>query len=181
MSYKFYNVIIVLLVTCCFQTTLAAQSVKKEAKKYQTTAIEDALLEDLSRRSFLFFWEQSDANTGLTLDRSRADGTPLPQNHPSNNIASSASTGFALTSYCIAAERNWFSRDEIKLRTRKTLDFLANRAFHKNGWFYHWMDRVSGERRWKSEISSIDTALLLGGVLSVKQCFADDKTRSGSF
>ncbi len=175
MSYKFYNVIIILLVTCCFQTTLAAQSAKKEAKKYQTTAAEDALLEDLSNRSFLFFWEQSDANTGLTLDRSRADGTPLPPNHPSNNIASSASTGFALTSYCIAAERNWLSRDEIKLRTRKTLDFLANRAFHKNGWFYHWMDRVSGERRWKSEISSIDTALLLGGVLSVKQCFADDK------
>jgi hypothetical protein len=151
------------------------QIVKKTELKYEITAADDLLLEDLSKRSFQFFWEQSDANTGLTLDRSRADGTSLPTNHPSNNIASSASTGFALTSYCIAAERNWLSRDEIKLRTRKTLDFLANRAFHKNGWFYHWMDRVSGERRWKSEISSIDTALLLGGVLSAKQCFADDK------
>jgi len=37
------------------------------------------------------------------------------------------------------------------------------------------MDAVTGERRWNSEISSIDTALLLGGVLTVKGCFSDDR------
>jgi hypothetical protein len=37
------------------------------------------------------------------------------------------------------------------------------------------MDKETGERRWNSEISSIDTALLLGGVLAVKGCFKDQK------
>jgi hypothetical protein len=121
-------------------------------------------LEDLSLRTYRFFWEQSDAQTGLTVDRARADGTALPPNHLSYNIASSAATGFALTSLCIAADRNWTSPAEARSRARRTLDFFANRAYHKNGWFYHWMDKTTGERRWQSEISSIDTALLLAGV-----------------
>ena len=135
---------------------------------------DEAFLEDLSQKTFRFFWEQSDKETGLTVDRARADGSPLPSNHPSYNIASSAATGFALTSLCVAAERNWVTPAEAKTRARQTLSFFANRAFNKNGWFYHWMDKTNGERRWNSEVSSIDTALILGGVLSVKQCFGDD-------
>jgi beta-glucosidase len=135
---------------------------------------DDAFLEDLSRKTFQFFWEQSDKETGLTVDRARADGSPLPTTHPSYNVASAAATGFALTGLCVAAERDWVTPAEARTRAKKTLDFFANRAFEKNGWFYHWMDKATGERRWTSEISSIDTALLLGGVLSVKQCFGDD-------
>lgn len=146
-----------------------------EFNKFKISKEDEAFLEDLSRRSFLYFWENSDPKTGLSLDRAKTDGSGLPKNHPSYNVASSASTGFALTSYCIAADRKWMSADELKTRTRNTLDYYLNRSFHKNGWFYHWLDRETGERRWNSEISSIDTALLLGGILSVKQCFADDK------
>jgi hypothetical protein len=80
-----------------------------------------------------------------------------------------------LSGYCIAADRGWITEQQAKERTRSTLDFFANRAFHKNGWFYHWLDFETGERRWNSEISSIDTALLLGGVLTAKQCFSEDK------
>lgn len=135
---------------------------------------DDAFLEDLSHKTFLFFWEQSDQEIGLTSDRARADGMPLPINHPSYNIASSAATGFALTSLCAAAERNWITPAEARTRARATLKFFADRAFNKNGWFYHWMDKTTGDRRWNSEVSSIDTALVLGGVLSVRQCFQDD-------
>ena len=131
-------------------------------------------LEDLSRKTFQFFWEQSDPQTGLTLDRAKTDGTPPQKSADHFQIASIASTGFALSGLCIAADRNWISPAQARERARKTLDFFANRAFNKNGWFYHWMDAKTGERRWQSEISSIDTALLLGGVLSAKQCFADD-------
>ncbi|MDQ3632989.1 MAG: glycoside hydrolase family 3 C-terminal domain-containing protein [Acidobacteriota bacterium] len=136
---------------------------------------DNAFLEDMSKRSFVFFWENSNPRNGLTLDRVGTDGKQKPKGHRSYNIASSAATGFALTSYCIAADRGWMPKDEVKLRTRNTLDFFANKAFHKNGWFYHWLDYETGERRWNSEISSIDTALLVSGVLTVKQCFADDK------
>jgi len=140
----------------------------------QISPTDEVFLEDLTRKTFRFFWEQSDLKTGLTADRARADGSTLPSNHESYNIASSAATGFALTSLCVAAERKWVTPAEARTRARITLKFFAERAFHKNGWFYHWMDKTTGERRWNSEISSIDTAIVLGGVLSVRQCFKED-------
>lgn len=136
---------------------------------------DDAFLEDMSKRSFQYFWENTNPKNGLTLDRVGTDGKQKPKGHRSYNIASIAASGFALTGNCIAAERGWYPKDEIKKRTRNALDFFANKAFNKSGWFYHWMDYETGERRWNSEISSIDTALLVSGVLTVKQCFADDK------
>jgi hypothetical protein len=130
---------------------------------------DDLFLEDLGRRSFLYFWENSNPTTGLTLDRARADGSQ----HPAT-VASIAATGFALTSYCVAADRGWAKPGDLRERTRITLRFLADRAPGERGWFYHWMDAASGARIWRSELSSIDTALLLGGVLTSRQCFADD-------
>jgi hypothetical protein len=140
----------------------------------QLSPQDEAFMEDLSRRSFLYFWEQADPNTGLVLDRARADGARHDRNHPSHNIASSAATGFGLSALCIAAERGWMEPLKVRERVRATLLFFANRARHERGWFYHWMDARTGERRWQSEISSIDTALLLGGVLTARQYFRDD-------
>ncbi len=136
---------------------------------------DDAFLEDLQRRTFQFFWDHSDPKTGLTLDRSRTTGMPPPQGESHHKIASIASTGFALSGYCVAADRGWVKQAQARERTQNTLDFFANRQEHKNGWFYHFVDQETGERRWNSELSSIDTALLLGGVLTVRKCFSDDK------
>lgn len=156
------------------QTPVSAQ--KNSARHgFKISAADDAFLEDISKRSFLYLWEQTDPQTGLTLDRVRTDGTRYKSSASHYNVASVAASGFALTSYCIAAERKWISAKQARERTRNTLDFFANRAFNKDGWFYHWMDFKTGARRWKSEISTIDTALLLGGVLTVRSCFADDK------
>lgn len=135
---------------------------------------DDAFLEDLQRKSFQFFWDHSDEKTGLTLDRSRTDGTPLPPGKSHHNVASIAGTGFALSGYCIAADRGWVTRQQAIERTKNTLDFFANRQEHKNGWFYHFVDKTTGARRWNSEISSIDTALLLSGILTVRNCFKED-------
>jgi hypothetical protein len=132
----------------------------------------DAFINDLQQRSFRYFQEQADPNTGLVPDRARMDGSPLAESH--RDVASIAATGFGLTSLCIAADRNWISRTEAIDRTRNTLRFFATRAFHQHGWFYHWLDAKTGDRRWQSEVSSIDTALLLAGVLTVRQCFASD-------
>lgn len=155
---------------------LAAQTRnKKPVPVKKLSKADDAFLEDLSKRSFQYFWEQSDSQTGLTLDRSRTDGTPHPPTSDSHNIASSAATGFALTGLCIAAERKWITNKEARTRARNTLRFYADKSPRKNGWFYHFVDQDTGERRWRSEISSIDTSLLLGGILSVRQCFKDDR------
>ncbi|MGH9929531.1 MAG: glucoamylase family protein [Pyrinomonadaceae bacterium] len=129
-------------------------------------------LEDLESRSFQYFWEQADPHTGLVPDRARMDGSRLDDNH--QNVASIAATGFGLTALCIAADRNWISHRQARERTRNTLLFFANKAFQERGWFYHWLDAKSGERRWTSEVSSIDTALLLAGALTARQYFRDD-------
>jgi hypothetical protein len=70
----------------------------------------DAFINDLQQRSFRYFREQADPNTGLVPDRARMDGSPLPESH--RDVASIAATGFGLTSLCIAADRNWISRTE---------------------------------------------------------------------
>ncbi|MER3431712.1 MAG: hypothetical protein C4324_11855 [Blastocatellia bacterium] len=137
------------------------------------SAADDAFLEDLSKRAFLYLWEHSDPNTGLTLDRVRTDGRPPSAGDDHFQVASIAATGFALSANCIAADRGWQDRKEIAERTRNALRFFARRAEHKNGWFYHFVDQKTGIRRWRSELSSIDTALLLGGILTVRNCFAD--------
>jgi hypothetical protein len=129
-------------------------------------------LEDLERRSFDYFWEQADHGTGLVLDRSRVDGDRAKG--ASHDIASIAATGFGLTAICIGTERGWVSRHEAADRVRATLQFFAEKANEEHGWFYHWMDVTTGERRWDSETSSIDTALLLAGVLTAKEYFTDD-------
>ncbi len=171
---KNWIALIFLLCVCFVQMSAVAQE-KSANQKYVLSAADKTFLEDLERRAFRFFGEHSDAETGLTLDRARTNGDAPKIGKAHFQVASIASTGFALTSYCIADERKWITSDEARTKTRRTLDFFANRAFHKNGWFYHWIDQKTGERRWRSEVSSIDTALLLGGVLSVRQCFADDR------
>src|ERR1041385_2525658 len=133
----------------------------------------DAFLDDLQQRSFRYFWEQADPQTGLVPDRARIDGSSLPESHA--HVASIAATGFGLTSLCIAVDRNWITKAQALERARNTLRFFDARAFHQRGWFYHWLDSKTGERRWNSEVSSIDTALLLAGVLTVQQCFRDDR------
>ena len=132
-----------------------------------------AFLEDLSRRTFRYFEEQTNRETGLVLDRARTDGSPHDEAH--RNVASIAATGFGLTAWCIAAERRWVSAAQARERVRGTLRFFAERAPHERGWFYHWMDAATGQRVWNSEISSIDTALLLGGVLAARQYFRSDR------
>ena len=135
-------------------------------------AQDEEFLEDLERRSFQYFWEQSDPQTGLVLDRARTDGSTHDERH--RNVASIAATGFGLTSLCIAAERGWIKRDDARARVRSSLSFFSERAPHMRGWFYHWMEWRTGARVWQSEVSSIDTALLLGGILTARQYFADD-------
>jgi hypothetical protein len=149
---------------------------RKTAKpKQQVSDQANTFLEDLSHRAFLYFQEHANSQTGLVLDRARSDGKAHDATHPSHNIASIASTGFGLTALCIATERNWLKAEKARERVRLTLRFFAERAEHKEGWFYHWLDAATGERRWQSEISSIDTALLLAGVLTARQYFRDDR------
>ncbi len=138
------------------------------------SAQDAALLTDLEQRAFRYFQEQADPQTGLVLDRAHTDGQPHNEHEPSYRIASSAATGFGLTALSIAATNGWLARSEARARVRTTLHYFAERATQEHGWFYHWQEQTTGARRWRSEFSSIDTALLLAGVLTARQYFRDD-------
>ena len=159
------------LVLCIFPGVAAATSASQEA--YHLSRIDNDLLDNISRRSFRYFWDNTDPRTGLVLDRARFDGKPgdVPDH---KNISSIAATGFGLTAYCIAAKHRWISPILARQRILTTLRFFAYHAQNEHGWFYHFLDATTGKRRWHSEISSIDTALLLAGVLTAKQAFPND-------
>ena len=131
------------------------------------------LLDEISRSSFRYFWEQTSPRTGLVFDRAISLG---PRGTPGDQprVASIAATGFGLTAVCIAKDHRWIGAEAARERALITLRFLAHAAPQQHGWFYHYLDPESGERAWHSEISSIDTALLLAGVLTVRQCLQDD-------
>ena len=171
--YSSGSFLLLLLLTFPFLVPQAATVSSIQSAQSPPFSVQDhAFLEDLERRSFQYFWEQADPRTGLVPDRARSDGSPLPDSH--RDVASIAATGFGLTSLCIAAERRWIDAGQARDRVRNTLRFFANEAFHEHGWFYHWMDAKTGARRWKSEISSIDTALLLAGVLTARHYYRND-------
>jgi len=126
---------------------------------------DEQLLDEIERAGFLFFWEQADPSTGQIKDRSRADG------NDTRDISSIAATGFGLTGLCIADSRGYAPTTQLRDRVRTTLDFLANQMPHVNGFFYHMVDMNTGARAWQSELSSIDSAILLCGVLTCRQHF----------
>ncbi|MBC7931943.1 MAG: hypothetical protein H7Z38_15400 [Rubrivivax sp.] len=171
---RFALLLLIAATLCAHAVHPLASSAESHPDKPGLTRADEAFLEDISRRTFQYFLDHTDAQTGLVLDRARAQGEAHPAGHPSHNIASSAATGFGLTALCIGAERGWITRDEARRRVLTTLHFFAERASHERGWFLHWMDKETGERRWNSEYSSIDTALLLAGVLTARRYFRGD-------
>jgi hypothetical protein len=132
-----------------------------------TAQNDDELLDEIQRASFEFFWSEADPATGQVKDRALANG------HDTRKVASIAATGFALTALCIADRRGYRRQSDLKERVRTTLKFLVGRMPHVHGFFYHFVDMSTGRRLWNCELSSIDTAILLCGVLTARQHFAD--------
>jgi hypothetical protein len=128
---------------------------------------DDQFLDELERSSFLFFWEQANPQTGLIKDRCnvRINDTGI--------VASIASTGFGLTAICIAEKRGYISHQDARLRVINTLVFLWRKLPTHRGFFFHFANINTGERIWDSEVSSVDTAILLCGILTCRQHFQD--------
>ena len=126
---------------------------------------DNQFLEDLEKASFLFFWEQANPETGLVKDRCNVRASDT------SGVASIAATGFGLTALCIGQERGWVSLRDARERAIVTLRFLSKKMPTHRGFFYHWANLKTGERTWDSEVSSVDTAILLCGVLTCREHF----------
>ena len=130
---------------------------------------DDQFLDELERAIFLYFSEQASLTTGQIKDRALARG------NDTRTVSSIAATGFGLTALCIADQRSYMASANVIARVRATLTFLLNQMPHQNGFFYHFVDMNTGQRAINSEVSSIDTALLLCGVLTCRQHFQDQQ------
>lgn len=131
---------------------------------------DDQLLEEIEKAGFLFFWEQADPSTGQVKDRALAAGKDT------RTVSSIAATGFGLTALCIGAQRGYQPSSDVADRVRTTLSFLLNQLQPQgqNGFFFHFVDMTTGARAFTSEVSSIDTAILLCGVLTCREYFSQD-------
>ncbi|HEV2721603.1 MAG TPA: glucoamylase family protein [Thermoanaerobaculia bacterium] len=128
----------------------------------------EALLDDVERRSFHYFWDLADPHTLLVPDRA-----------PTPSFSSIAAVGFGLTAYGIGAQRGYVTRADAAARTLATLrSMLAMKqgpeprgvsGYH--GFFYHFLDMKTGERFQTVELSTIDTALLVAGALFAQSYF----------
>lgn len=131
-------------------------------------AAADAFLDSLSHDTFLYFWEQAEPSNGLVPDR-----------WPTPSFSSIAATGFGLTSYLVGVERGWVKRDEAATRVLTTLRFFRQAPMGEaetgttghRGFFYHFLDMKTGVRFQQVELSTIDTGLLMAGILSCQSYF----------
>ncbi|HEY0556385.1 MAG TPA: glucoamylase family protein [Thermoanaerobaculia bacterium] len=127
-----------------------------------------ALLDDVELRGFHYFWDLADPHTFLVPDRA-----------PTPSFSSIAAVGFGLTAYGIGAERGYVTRAEAAARTLATLrSLLAMRQGPEprgvsgyKGFFYHFLDMRTGERFQTVELSTVDTSLLMAGVLFSQSYF----------
>jgi len=118
-----------------------------------------------SRGCFDFFCMESNLepdSSGFGLIRDRAPGSP--------DVASIASVGFGLSALVIGCERGWIPEKSARERALCTL-YTLMKMETMNGFYYHFIDMHNGSRYWQSEVSVIDTAILIAGALTAGEYF----------
>ena len=129
------------------------------------------LFDDIERRTFDFFWQTTNPVNGLVPDR-----------YPTRAPSSIAAVGFGLTAYVIGVDRGFVTREQARDRTLATVRFFRNAPQGPQrtgvagfkGFFYHFLDMKTGLRARGSELSTVDTALLVAGMLHAQAFFDRD-------
>ena len=134
----------------------------------RTSPVVDPVLIDVEARTFRFFWDTANPKNGL-----------IPDRFPTPSFASIAAVGFGLTAYPVGVERGYVTRKDARKRVLTTLRFLRNAPQGHaakgmtgyKGFFYHFVDMKTGQRFEDSELSTVDTAILLAGALFCQSYF----------
>ena len=134
--------------------------------------IDDEWLHALQKATFTYFWNETNPANGLIPDNTLA-ATP----------ASIAGVGLALATYAVGVARGFVTRTQARQRTLATLRFFWNSsqgtgvdATGHRGFYYHFLDVKTGRRAWRCELSTIDTTILIGGILTAAAFFDRDST-----
>lgn len=156
-----------LIVLCIFIS--GCQQPKQDAKKAGLS--KDLFLDDLKEKTFRYFWDLVDEPTWQ-----------IPDRYPKETFTSIAATGFGLTAYLVGIENGFITREAGAERVYRTLEWLmdskqgpaeAGMTGHK-GFYYHFLTYGKGERYKNVELSTIDTGLLMAGILSCQSYFDGD-------
>jgi hypothetical protein len=130
-----------------------------------TTDLE--ILQRLQRETFDYFIDEKNCNNGLIADKTEV-GCP----------SSIAVIGLSINVYIIGVERGYISREEARRRILQTLRFLHSSqqgpepdATGYRGFYYHFLNIQTGKRMWECELSTIDTAILIAGILTARHYF----------
>ncbi len=162
--------ILQLVLTISLSLLFACNTGKQETQSHSEPTSTFSL-DELQKRTFNWFWEIADSNNYQILDR-----------YPSRTFSSIAATGFGLSSYLVGVERQFITREQAAERVVNTLKVLyelpqgsasTGVSGHK-GLFYHFLTLDKAERYKEVELSTIDTGLLMAGVLSVMSYFDQD-------
>jgi hypothetical protein len=149
---------------------------RKTSTRSRALTYGDEDLRTLQRNTFRYFWQETNPSNGLIPDNTSADDIP----------ASIAGVGLALSSYPVAVERSFVTRAQAVERTLATLRFFWNAphgpmpdATGYRGFFYHFLDVTTGWRAWRSELSTIDTTILIAGALTAAAYFDQETDGEG--
>ena len=128
---------------------------------------DEAFIDLIQQTAFDYFWYEANAENGLIRDR-----------NTSTSPANIAAVGFGLSVLTVGIDRGWISREAGRKRVHAALRFFwnsqsspADDATGYQGFYYRFLDMKTGRRAWFSELSSVDTALLMSGILHVRQYF----------
>lgn len=174
---KIRNLIIFVVLTFAAGTAHPQNTVFKSHGKvnYSMTPSEERMLDSIQYKTFLFFLNEHHPEKGVVKDRA-ASWAP----------SSIAATGFGIPCFAIGAERNWISREKAAAITLDILRFFYNSPQNTDtngvgykGFYYHFLRMKTGTREWKCELSSIDTGILMMGIIFARNYYnRDNKTES---
>jgi hypothetical protein len=168
MKYSLYIIIGTFVLILCFISTHTLDATHVAGSEEMS---DEEFLDMVQKLAFDFFWLEANSSNGLIRDRN-TPGSP----------SSIASVGFGLTAIGIGIERGWIGREQGRDRVLTTLQTFwmkpqgreADGFIGYKGFFYHFIDMNTALRVWQSELSSIDTALLLAGILYAREYFSGE-------
>ena len=139
---------------------------KTSGKNHQGT--DTAMLNNLQKDTFDYFLHEIDSVTGLISDKTKG-GSP----------ASIGVMGMGISAYIVGVEKGFMPHSTAVNRLLKLLRFFyndpqleKNDATGHKGFYYHFLDMHTGKRAWKSELSTIDTAFFIAGILTAAAYFS---------
>jgi hypothetical protein len=129
----------------------------------------DDILE-LQQLAFRYFLDHTNARNGLVADNTREDSP-----------CSIAATGLGLSCYPVAVNNGWLKRLDAAERVLTALRFFEHSpqgpepdTTGYKGFYYHFLEMKNGRRAGLCELSTVDSAFLLAGMLLVGTFFDAD-------